>query len=390
MEFSILMPCLNEAETLAACIEKAQDWLQRTGALGEIIIADNGSHDGSQEIARKHGARVVDVALRGYGEALYQGAMAARGEYIIMGDSDGSYDFGALDGFTEKLVQGYDLVVGNRFLGGISHGAMPWKNRYIGNPLLTRIGRLLFNCPVKDMHCGLRGFSKQAFLRMDLRTTGMEFASEMIIKASLLDMRIAEVPTRLSKDGRTRAPHLRPWRDGWRHFRFMLLFSPRWLFLIPGLITMFVSIFFYLAIFAGQLKIGGVVFDINTLFYAQTGITVGLIAIMLGLAVRMFGMYEGLLKKNRMFETLRAKPILEIGGILGIALAIFGGYLGVRLLKNWSSAGFGVLQQGIFLKTVSLSTLSMTLGGIIFLMSLIMGFLALPIRRDVEKNHEGP
>lgn len=236
MKLSILMPCLNESETLEACIKKAQGWLRTSGVEGEVVVADNGSTDGSQDIACRNGARVVNVPVRGYGSALFYGALAADGEYVVMGDSDDSYDFGNLDAFVEKLDEGFDLVIGNRFLGGIEPGAMPWKNRYIGNPVLTWIGRALFRCPAKDFHCGLRGFRKSAFLRMDLRTTGMEFASEMVIKANLMKMRIAEVPTTLSRDGRSRPPHLRPWRDGWRHLRFMLLFSPRWLFVIPGAI----------------------------------------------------------------------------------------------------------------------------------------------------------
>ncbi len=200
-----------------------------------MLIADNGSTDGSQNIARSLSARVIQVEQRGYGSALFHGCIAAKGEWIIMGDSDDSYNFSSLDQFVEKLKDGFDLVMGNRFLGGIASGAMPWENRYIGNPILTWVGRLLFKCPAKDFHCGLRGFRKDAFLRMDLRTTGMEFASEMVIKANLFGMRIVEVPTTLSKDGRSRPPHLRPWRDGWRHLRFMLLFSPRWLFLYQGL-----------------------------------------------------------------------------------------------------------------------------------------------------------
>ena len=236
MQLTILMPCLNEAETLALCINKANAWALHSGIQTEVLIADNSSTDGSQAIAESLGARVIPVKQRGYGSALFYGCMVARGEWIIMGDADDSYDFSNLDSFIQKLREGFDLVMGNRFLGGIAPGAMPWKNRYIGNPILTWVGRLLFKCRAKDFHCGLRGFRKDAFLRMDLRTTGMEFASEMVIKANLFGMRIAEVPTTLSKDGRSRPPHLRPWRDGWRHLRFMLLFSPLWLFLYQGLL----------------------------------------------------------------------------------------------------------------------------------------------------------
>lgn len=382
MKLTILMPCLNEAETLETCIHKANDWLRRSGTIGEVLIADNGSTDGSQEIARKNGARVVDVPARGYGSALYYGSLAAKGEYIIMGDSDDSYDFSSLDAFVQKLDQGFDLVMGNRFLGGIAPGAMPWKNRYIGNPLLTFVGRALFKCPAKDFHCGLRGYTKEAFLQMDLRTTGMEFASEMVIKANLFAMKIAEVPTTLSKDGRSRPPHLLPWRDGWRHLRFMLLFSPRWLFLIPGLITLFLSSVFYFSILLNPLKVGRLVLDVNTLFYAQTGMTLGLLAVILGIVVRMFGMREGLLQEHELLKKARATPLLELGGVLGIVLIAVGFYLGFDLLSIWGSKDFGELQQGELLRSVSLSTLFITFGGIGFLASLIMGFLALPTRRN--------
>jgi len=383
MKLSILMPCLNEAETLEICIKKANAYLHRTGTDGEVIIADNGSSDGSQDIARRNNARVADIPIRGYGSALYYGALESHGDYIIMGDSDDSYDFSNLDAFVSKLDQGYDLVMGNRFLGGIAPGAMPWKNRYIGNPLLSWVGRTLFKCPAKDFHCGLRGFSKDAFLRMDLRTTGMEFASEMVIKANLFGMKIAEVPTTLSKDGRSRPPHLRPWRDGWRHLRFMILFSPRWLFLVPGLIIFTVSSLFYFSILVNPLKLGGLVFDVNTLFYAQAGITLGMLSMVLGIEVRMFGMREGLLKEHQFLEWVRTSPVLELGSVISIFLISIGIYLGIDLLSEWGSKNFGELEQGTFLRAVSLSTLFITIGGIGFLGSLIMGFLALPTKRNL-------
>jgi glycosyltransferase involved in cell wall biosynthesis len=225
LELTILMPCLNEAETIKECLRKARGFLECTGISGEVVAADNGSTDGSPEIARRCGARVVEVPVRGYGATLSAGSLAARGRFIIVGDSDGSYDFSALQGFVEKLREGYELVMGNRFRGGIQPGAMPWKNRYIGNPVLSAAGRLFFRCPVGDLHCGLRGYSREAFQRMELMTTGMEFASEMVIKATALGMKICEVPIQLHKDGRSRPSHLRPWRDGWRHLRFMLLYA---------------------------------------------------------------------------------------------------------------------------------------------------------------------
>ena len=235
-ELSIVMPCLNEGETLETCIRKAQQSLADMNIVGEVVIADNGSTDDSQEIACRAGAVLVHVSTKGYGAALTGGIAAARGKFIIIGDADDSYDFTRLGPFVEKLRQGYDLVMGNRFKGGIAPNAMPPLHRYLGNPVLTAIGRLFFHSPSGDFHCGLRGFRKEAALKMNLRTSGMEFASEMVVKATLHKMKIAEVPTTLSPDGRSRPPHLRSWRDGWRHLRFLLLYSPRWLFLYPGLI----------------------------------------------------------------------------------------------------------------------------------------------------------
>lgn len=381
MKLTILMPCLNESETLQICIQKANAWIKKSGMNGEVLIADNGSTDGSQELARNHGARVLDVPLRGYGSALYYGSLEAKGEFIIMGDSDDSYDFSRLDAFVDQLEQGFDLVMGNRFLGGIAPGAMPWKNRYIGNPVLTWVGRTLFRCPAKDFHCGLRGYTKAAFLKMDLRTTGMEFASEMVIKANLFGMNIAEVATTLSKDGRSRPPHLRPWRDGWRHLRFMLLFSPRWLFLIPGLLGFVLCLILYCSIWFGPVKIGNLVLDANTLLFTQTGMTVSAMALVLGVVVRMFGMREGLLQEHQLLAKVRTSPVLEIGSVLGIVLIALGLYLGVELVSQWGGQDFGELRQGAYLRSVSLSTLLLSFGGIIFLASLIMGFLALPTRR---------
>jgi glycosyltransferase involved in cell wall biosynthesis len=241
VEISIVMPCLNEAETLAICITKAQWYIQQHHLAAEIIIADNGSTDGSQAIAAGLGVRVIEVRDRGYGSALRAGIAAAQGQYIIMGDADNSYDFSQLSPFIQQLRAGYDLVMGNRFKGGIQPGAMPPLHRYLGNPVLTWIGRLFFASPCQDFHCGLRGFRKDAIESLGLRTTGMEFASEMVVKATLYHLKIAEVPTVLSPDGRSRPPHLRSWRDGWRHLRFLLLYSPRWLFLYPGLLLMLVG-----------------------------------------------------------------------------------------------------------------------------------------------------
>lgn len=380
MQLTILMPCLNEAETLATCIKKANKWIAESGVAAEVVIADNGSTDGSQDIAQSLGARVVPVKERGYGAALFYGSMAAAGEWIIMGDSDDSYDFSKLDAFVEKLKQGYDLVMGNRFLGGIAPGAMPWKNKYIGNPVLTWIGRLLFKCPAKDFHCGLRAFRKDAFLKMDLRTTGMEYASEMVIKATLFKMKIAEVPTTLSKDGRSRPPHLRPWRDGWRHLRFMLLFSPRWLFIIPGLTLALISLVIYLRLLAGPLKIGEVSFDVHTLFFAGAGIILGYLSFSLGVVARMFGIREGLLGEHAVLEKVRTSPVLEIGGIAGLALMVFGLVSGGCALAEWGQQNFGALSSQGLLRQVSFSTVLILSGGVTLMTSLLIGFLALPTK----------
>lgn len=382
MQLTILMPCLNEAETLGTCIRKANAWIERSGTNAEVLIADNGSTDGSQDLARSLGARVVDVSERGYGSALYHGSQAAQGEWIIMADSDDSYDFSALDPFVEKLRDGFDLVMGNRFLGGIAPGAMPWKNRYIGNPILTWIGRLLFKCPAKDFHCGLRGFRKDAFLRMDLRTTGMEYASEMVIKATLFGMRICEVPTTLSPDGRSRSPHLRPWRDGWRHLRFMLLFSPRWLFGIPGIALLMTSLALYLTLLFTPVTIRGVVFDIHTLLFAEAGIVLGSLVLSTGVAVRLFGMREGLLRTHHLLDWVRRSPALEIGGGLGLSMLLSGLIMGWLAFSHWVSSGFGQLSPGEMVRQVSFSTLLFLEGGIFLTLSLLIGFLSLPLRRE--------
>jgi len=380
------MPCLNEAESLAKCIKKANAWLNQTKTIGEIIIADNGSIDGSQNIARSNGARVIDVPIRGYGSAIYFGSIQAKGKYIIVGDSDDSYDFSKLDNFIKELDCGFDLVVGNRFLGGIKRGAMPWKNRYIGNPILSFIGTSLFKCPAKDFHCGLRGYTKDAFLKMNLRTTGMEFASEMIIKACLLGMKITEVPTILSKDGRSRPPHLRPWRDGWRHLGFMLLCSPRWFFLIPGIVCLATSIFIYFLIFINPIKIGNLVLDINTMLFAQAAITISLLTIFLSVLAKIFSVEMGLLQENKLLERVRTSTVCVIGGAVGILSIIIGIYMGIDLLSEWGFRNFGELKQGEFLKFVSLSTLAVTFGGIVLLASIIIGFLTIPARRFDNEN----
>src|SRR6266480_2935688 len=291
-ELTILMPCLNEAETLEGCIAKARAFLTRSGCHGEVLIADNGSTDGSQAIARAHGARVVSVAEPGYGSALMGGIRAAYGKYVIMGDSDGSYDFSRLDEFVERLRAGFKLVMGNRFRGGILPRARPPLHRYLGNPVLTGIGRLFFGSPCRDFHCGLRGFDREAMLGLDLQASGMEFASEMVVKATISKWRIAEVPTTLSPDGRSRPPHLRSWRDGWRHLRFLLLFSPRSLFLYPGLALLGAGLVIGAAVAPGPLSVGSVAFDVDTLVGASAMVVIGFQAVLFALFTKIYASAE--------------------------------------------------------------------------------------------------
>jgi glycosyltransferase involved in cell wall biosynthesis len=382
LELTILMPCLNEAQTLERCIVKAQRFLVENGVDGEVVIADNGSTDGSQAIALRNGARVVKVPLRGYGAALYYGTTASLGRYVIMGDSDDSYDFSALRPFLDELRRGRDLVMGNRFRGGIRPGAMPWKNRYIGNPILSWLGRVLFRCPVRDFHCGLRGFSRVAFDRMDLQTAGMEFASEMVIKATLLGMNVCEVPTTLDKDGRSRPPHLRPWRDGWRHLRFMLLYSPQWLFLYPGLALMLFGLVVGTLVLPGPLMVTPRVgFDIHTLLFAAAAVLLGFQGVAFAAFTRVYALNEGLLPKDRQATRLSRVLSLEVGIIVG-ALLVLGGTGGVAsTVLTWSRANYGALQPQRVLREAIPSVTALTLGCQLIFASFFLSILALRKRR---------
>jgi glycosyltransferase involved in cell wall biosynthesis len=342
-ELTILMPCLDEAETLAICITKARSFLIRSGIIGEVLVADNGSTDGSQQIAQVHGARVIPVAERGYGSALLSGIAAARGRYVIMGDADDSYDFSTLDGFVERLREGYQLVMGNRFLGGIKPGAMPPLHRYLGNPVLTGIGRIFFRSPCGDFHCGLRGFSRDAILSLGLQAPGMEFASEMVVKATIQQLRIAEVATTLSPDGRSRPPHLRSWRDGWRHLRFLLLFSPRWLFLFPGAALFLIGLAMMVWLLPAPRKVGSVTLDIHTLFYAALAVVVGFHSMLFWVFAKVYGMREGIISPDPRFSAMMRLVTLEVGLITGAVLLFAGLALGVYALSAWGSTQFGVL-----------------------------------------------
>ena len=321
-ELTLLMPCLNEAQTLARCIQKATTYLQNAGVHGEVLVADNGSTDGSQRIAVANGARVLNVVEPGYGSALLAGIQAARGKYIIMGDSDDSYDFSDLDGFLEKLRQGSQLVVGNQFHGRILPGAMPFLHKYLGNPILTGIGRLFFGSPCGDFHCGLRGFDRESILKLDLQAPGMEFASEMVVKATLAKLCISEVPVVLSPDGRSRAPHLRSWRDGWRHLRFLLLFSPRWLFLYPGMAIFTLGVSTMAWLLPSPRPVGTIVLDIHTLLYASVMVIVGFQLMLFWLFAKVYGIREGFLPADSAFRSAVSVVTLENGLILSAGLII--------------------------------------------------------------------
>ena len=343
VELTILMPCLNEAETLARCIEKAKAGIQKSGVRGEILIADNGSTDGSPAIAEKSGARVVPVAEKGYGSALIGGVRAARGRWILMGDADDSYDFSEAGRFVKKFQEGFELVMGCRLPSGggtILPGAMPWKNRWLGNPVLTSIGRLFFKCPARDFHCGLRGFTREAFEKLDLQTTGMEFASEMVIKATLKKMSIAEVPVTLGKDGRSRPPHLKPWRDGWRHLRFMLLFSPRWLFLYPGIFLVVLGLGFAARLASGNFQIGAIEFNVGTLAVACMAAIVGFQLVAFAFFTKVFAIAEGLLPDDPRLSRLLKIFTLEKGILIGFAVLTAGILMLAHAIWFWKQVHF--------------------------------------------------
>ncbi|WP_027284239.1 glycosyltransferase family 2 protein [Rubritepida flocculans] len=374
LELTILMPCLNEAETLALCIRDAQAFLARSGVRGEVLVADNGSTDGSQAIAESLGARVVPVAERGYGAALRGGIAAARGRFVIMGDSDHSYDFANLDAFVEALRGGAELVMGNRFRGGIEKGAMPFLHRWLGNPVLSFLGRLFFRVPTGDFHCGIRGFSRERILALNLVTPGMEFASEMVVRAALAGYRIAEVPTRLRPDGRSRPPHLRTWRDGWRHLRFLLFYSPRWLFLYPGLALLGLGAGLVLLLAGGPVVLGPVRLDLHSLMAGCLFLLAGMQAVAFALISRLVGMRRGYLPPMRE-SWWRRLPMLESGLILA-ALLLLAGVAGMAAtFGGWAGAGFGDIEDPVsprlFLVWSTVAVAGLQLGFTAFLASIL-------------------
>jgi len=381
-EVSIIMPCLNEARTIAGCVREAVGALAAAGLAGEVVVADNGSTDGSQDLATAAGARVVPVAAKGYGNALRGGITAARGRFLIMGDADASYDFTHVPRFVEKMRAGYDLVMGNRFRGGVQPGAMPWKNRYIGNPALSFIGRLFFRTGIGDFHCGLRGFTAEAWRRMDLRTTGMEFASEMVIKSVMLGLRVTEVPTVLRPDGRGRPPHLRPWRDGWRHLRFMLLFSPRWLFLYPGLALMLGGLGLGALLVRGPVPLGRLTLDVHTLLFCAAAVLIGFQAVGFAALSKYFTIRAGLRLPEAQFEDRLRRVTFESGLLAGLVLLALGFALSVGAVWIWSGRDFGELQPGQVLRWVIPGALSLTLGCQVILTSFFLSVLRLDTRGD--------
>jgi glycosyltransferase involved in cell wall biosynthesis len=378
IEISIVMPCLNEAETLAVCIEKAKRFISENKLSGEVIIADNGSTDGSQGIATALGARVVPVAMRGYGAALIGGIAAAKGRFVAMGDADDSYDFLSLMPFLVKLRDGADLVMGNRFTGGIGPGAMPPLHRYLGNPVLSFLGRLFYKIKIGDFHCGLRAFSREAILSLNLNTTGMEFASEMVVKASLQDLRIEDVPTKLIKDGRSRPPHLRSWRDGWRHLKFLLTFAPNWLFMVPGLILLIVGLGGLGLLLPGDAQLGQITLGVHSLLYSAAFVLMGSQIISFAYLARLFGIREGFWPQSAAMTSIRAWFTIEHGSLLGLALLIAGAVTAGLAVTQWAGANYGAMKVESLMRLAIPSFLMANLGLQCVFTSFFAGLLGQP------------
>ena len=382
VELTILMPCLNEVETLATCINKARDFLDRTNTSGEILIADNGSTDGSQKIAENLGARVVPVAARGYGAALLGGIEAARGTFIIMGDADDSYDFSRLEPFLEKLREGHDLVMGNRFKGGIAPGAMPLLHYYLGNPVLSFIGRLFFEAPVGDFHCGLRGFRTSTIRSLGLKTTGMEFASEMVVRSCLARLRIAEVPTTLKPDGRSRAPHLKTWGDGWRHLKFLLVYSPKWLFLLPGTVLVAAGLLLGALLMFGPVRFGqNVVLDLNTFVAACLLTVVGVQLVTFGALARFYATITEMLprgaRSDRLVAFCTTDRLVQIAAVLFVLGA---GLFGFSIYQ-WAKVDFGNLTDPLIPRFVTAGFSIMIVAVQVGFAAFLFGILSIPLDR---------
>jgi glycosyltransferase involved in cell wall biosynthesis len=381
IELSVVMPCLNERLTVGDCVRDAMAALRGAGIAGEVIVADNGSTDGSQEIAAAAGAQVVPVEAKGYGNALIGGILAARGRYVLMADADASYDFAHIPRFLEPLRAGHDLVMGNRFRGGIQRGAMPPLHRYLGNPVLTGLGRLFFKSPCGDFHCGMRAFRRDSFLKMDIRSTGMEFASEMVVKASLLGMKVGEAPTTLQPDGRDRRPHLRTWRDGWRHLRFLLMYSPRWLFLYPGTALIAAGAAACAWLLPGPRVVDGIEFDVHTLLYAFMAVLLGFQLVAFAVFTKVFAISEGLLPSDPRMDRVYRYVTLETGLVVGGLLVLLGVAGSVLAVTGWARLGFGNLDPQHMLRVVMPSVFSLTLGVQVIFSSFFLSILGLRRRR---------
>ncbi len=379
---TILMPCLNEAETLEVCIKKAQKFLKTQKFSGEVLIADNGSNDGSQKIALDNKARLINVKQKGYGSALMAGIESAKGKYIIMGDADDSYDFSDLTSFIDKLEKGYDLVMGNRFKGGIKKGAMPPLHRYIGNPILSGIGKLFFKSPINDFHSGLRAFKRDSIMNLELQTTGMEYASEMVVKATLFKLKITEVPIILFPDGRSRKPHLRSWRDGWRHLRFLLLYSPKWLFYLPGILIFLFGLVIMTILSFGEIRISSIVFGINTMVFSSLFIILGFNLALLGLYTNIFTMNSKITPPFPRIRHLLAKDPLEKGILLGVVLSGLGFIGSFYSFYLWYETGFGNLIVSDTLRAVIPSTTLFIVGVQIIFASFFTSVLNLQIKTN--------
>lgn len=378
IEISIVMPCLDEAETLAVCIKKAQSFIADNGLSGEVLIADNGSTDGSQEIATALGARVVPVPTRGYGAALIGGIAAAKGRFVAMGDADDSYDFLSLMPFLVKLRAGADLVMGNRFTGGIGPGAMPPLHRYLGNPVLSFLGRLFYKIKIGDFHCGLRAFSREAILGLNLNTPGMEFASEMVVKASLQGLRIEDVPTKLVKDGRSRPPHLRSWRDGWRHLKFLLTFAPNWLFMVPGLILLLVGLGGLGLLLPGDAQLGAITLGVHSLLYSAAFVLMGSQIVSFAYLARLFGIREGFWPQSAQITSIRKWFTIESGSLTGLALLVAGGLTAFLAVSQWAGANYGAMKVESLMRLAIPSFLLANLGLQCVFTSFFAGLLSQP------------
>jgi glycosyltransferase involved in cell wall biosynthesis len=379
-ELTIVIPCLNEAETLALVIDRARRFLHAYEVAGEVVVADNGSTDGSTAIAIGAGARVVAVHERGYGAALRAGIEAARGTYVAMADADCSYDFMDLMPFLDRLRAGTELVVGNRFLGGIGKGAMPPLHRYLGNPVLSLAGRIFFAAPIGDFHCGLRAFRRDSILSLGLSSPGMEYASEMIVKAQLAGLSMAEVPATLAKDGRSRPPHLRSWRDGWRHLKFLLLFAPKWLYAYPGLGLFALSFVALLGLLPGDVTIGSVRFGVHSLLFAGAGMLIGAQLMSFGLLAGLFGVRERYWSAGRGLSRVRALLTVDRGCLAGGAMMLAGLGGAIVALASWAGAGFSDMDPETLMRLSIPSVLAAGLGLQLMLTSFLLELLSHPAR----------